>query len=229
MAGSQTPWCLSVCFGHYKKTTYTDQTGQFPIISQWGHKYIMVAIEVNGNYIDTDFLMSWNTKDLVHTYQTIHQHWKDSQAVHINWHILDNEAPCELKSAKWANGCTVKLTPLKVHRHNNAEWAIQTFKGHFIAILSGIHNSFPNNKWIPSCQRLSSHWIYSVSLMSPQRYLPTLTTTALSSSAEYPSSHLAVQFNSMSNQIATKHGVNIPWMVGILVLLLNIIALTSCL
>ena len=30
---------------------YTDQTGQFPVTSSRGHKYIMVLVEVDGNYI----------------------------------------------------------------------------------------------------------------------------------------------------------------------------------
>ena len=82
-----------------------------------------------------------------HSKTPIHQHWKDSQVVHINWHVLDNEATHELKSAIWVNGCTVELTPPNVQQQNNAEWAIQTFKGHSIAILSGVDNFFPINEW----------------------------------------------------------------------------------
>ena len=39
-----------------KKTMYTDLTSSFPVISQRGHKYIMVAIELDGNYIDAECL-----------------------------------------------------------------------------------------------------------------------------------------------------------------------------
>jgi hypothetical protein len=34
-----------------------------------------------------------------------------------------------------------------MHRRNAAERAIQTFKGHFISVLSGVPNSFPINQW----------------------------------------------------------------------------------
>ena len=61
-----------------KKTMYTDQTGHFPVISQRGHKYIMVAIELDGNYIDAKCMRSCKTSDLIKAYQTIHQHWQDS-------------------------------------------------------------------------------------------------------------------------------------------------------
>ena len=39
-------------FDATKKAMYTDQTGKFPITSARGHKYIMVAVELDGNYID---------------------------------------------------------------------------------------------------------------------------------------------------------------------------------
>ncbi|KAL7479608.1 hypothetical protein ACHAW6_005332 [Cyclotella cf. meneghiniana] len=94
-----------------KKTMYTDQTVCFPVISQWGHKYIMVAIELDGNYINAKCMRSCKTNDLIIAYQIIHQHWHNSQVIHINWHVLDNEAPCELKSAIHSNRCTIELTP----------------------------------------------------------------------------------------------------------------------
>ncbi|KAL7479611.1 hypothetical protein ACHAW6_005338 [Cyclotella cf. meneghiniana] len=130
-----------------KKTMYTDQTGRFSVTSRLVHKHIMVAIELNGNYIDAKCMKSCKTNDLIKAYQTIHQCWHDSQVIHVNWHVLNNEAPRELKIAIRSNGCTVELTPPDVHQCKNAEHAIQTFKSHFIAILSGVENSFPINKW----------------------------------------------------------------------------------
>ncbi|KAL7474509.1 hypothetical protein ACHAW6_000483, partial [Cyclotella cf. meneghiniana] len=58
-----------------------------------------------------------------------------ANVIHVNWHILDNEAPHELKTAICSNGCTIELTPPDVHQCNNAKRAIQTFKSHFITIL----------------------------------------------------------------------------------------------
>jgi hypothetical protein len=39
-------------------TLYTDQTGKFPISSSNGHKYIMVAVELDGNFIDAEPIQS---------------------------------------------------------------------------------------------------------------------------------------------------------------------------
>eukprot|EP00804_Cyclotella_cryptica_P014672 CCRYP_012702-RA/>CCRYP_012702-RA protein AED:0.39 eAED:0.45 QI:0/0/0/1/1/1/2/0/172 len=86
-----------------KKTMYTDQTSRFPVISGRGHKYVMVAIELDGNYIETECMKSRRTNNLIKAYQNIHQCWKDSQVIHVNWHILDNEAPCELKATLHSN------------------------------------------------------------------------------------------------------------------------------
>ncbi|KAL7477330.1 hypothetical protein ACHAW6_003139 [Cyclotella cf. meneghiniana] len=41
----------------------------------------------------------------------------------------------------------IELTPPDIHQHNHVECTIQTFKGHFIAILSNVDNLFPINKW----------------------------------------------------------------------------------
>jgi hypothetical protein len=40
-----------------------------------------------------------------------------------------------------------QLVPPDVHHTNAAEHAIQTFKAHFLSILAGIDNSFPNYLW----------------------------------------------------------------------------------
>ena len=115
-----------------KKAMYSDQTGKFPITSARGNKYIMVAVELDGNYIDVEPLKSRKAKDLTDSYQKIFQRWKTTGAVCPNWHILDNEAPEELKQAIRENKCRVELTPADMHRRNIAERAIKTFKGHFI-------------------------------------------------------------------------------------------------
>ena len=136
-----------IVFDATKKTMYSDQTGKFPITSARGNKYIMVAVELDGNYIDGEPLQSRSAKALTKAYQAIFQRWKATGVICPNWHILDNEAPAELKQAIRENKCRVELTPADQHRRNAAERAIQTFKGHFISVLAGVDNSFPINQW----------------------------------------------------------------------------------
>ena len=49
-------------FDATKKRMYTNQTCKFPITSARGHKYIMVAVELDGNYIDTSHWKQDNQK-----------------------------------------------------------------------------------------------------------------------------------------------------------------------
>ncbi|KAL7501936.1 LOW QUALITY PROTEIN: hypothetical protein ACHAXN_000591, partial [Cyclotella atomus] len=134
-------------FDATKKTMYSDQTGKFPIPSSQGNKYIMVAVELDGNYIDAEPLKTRGTESLIKSYQAIFNRWKATQVISPNWHILDNEAPEAFKQAIRENQCRVELTPADQHRRNAAERAIQTFKGHFISVLAGVSDNYPINRW----------------------------------------------------------------------------------
>ena len=94
---------------------YTNQIGQFPIVSSKGNKYLMVAVEMDGNYIDVESMKSRETGSFVKAYQTIWSLWKATSAVSPNWHVLDNEARIELKQAIKENECTLELTPSDIH------------------------------------------------------------------------------------------------------------------
>eukprot|EP00804_Cyclotella_cryptica_P020090 CCRYP_014884-RA/>CCRYP_014884-RA protein AED:0.24 eAED:0.24 QI:0/0/0/0.75/0.33/0/4/0/1279 len=120
-------------FDATKKPMYSDQTGRFPITSARGNKYIMVAVELDGNYIDAEPVKSRKAKELT-------KHTK---------RFFDDGSPRpeELKQAIRENKCRVELTPADMHRRNIAERGIQTFKGHFISVLAGVANNFPINQW----------------------------------------------------------------------------------
>ena len=128
-------------FDATKKSMYTDQSGPFPIKSRRKHQYIMIAVELDGNYIDAEPLKTRKAKDLTEAYQQIYKRWKATGVVSPNWHVLDNEAPEEFKQAIRENNCRVELTPADMHRRNVAEKAMQTFKGHFKSVLAGVSDS----------------------------------------------------------------------------------------
>ncbi len=130
-----------------KKAMYTNQPGRFPITSAGGHKYTMVAVELDGNYIDAEPMKSRSAKELTKAYKRIYARWKATGVICPNWHVLDNEAPAEFLDTIRANGCRVEKTPADMHRQNIAERAIQTYKGHFIATLAGVSDDFPIHQW----------------------------------------------------------------------------------
>eukprot|EP00804_Cyclotella_cryptica_P023552 CCRYP_018913-RA/>CCRYP_018913-RA protein AED:0.17 eAED:0.19 QI:0/0/0/1/0.25/0/5/0/1080 len=157
-----------------KRTMYTDQTGRVPIVSSRGNKYIMVAVELDGNYIDCEPMRDRTTKSLVTAYQTIFTRWKQTGVISPNWHILDNEAPEEFKLAIRDNGCKVELVPPDMHRRNAAKRAIQTFKGHCIATLAGVSNDFPINQW----DRLLPQMIATLAILRPSNVAPNISSYA---------------------------------------------------
>jgi hypothetical protein len=65
--------------------------------------------------------------------------------------ILDNQASVAYKKAIGNSDMTYKLVPPDNHRRNMAEKAIQTFKDHFVDVLSGCAPTFPMHLW---CQLL---------------------------------------------------------------------------
>jgi hypothetical protein len=65
--------------------------------------------------------------------------------------ILNNQASAEYKAAIEASGMTHEIVPPQEHRRNMAKKAIQTFKDHFVGVLSGCAPSMPIHLW---CQLL---------------------------------------------------------------------------
>jgi len=51
-------------FDATKKSMFSDQTGNFPITSAQGNKYIMVVVELDGNYIDGEPIQSRKAQSL---------------------------------------------------------------------------------------------------------------------------------------------------------------------
>ncbi len=65
--------------------------------------------------------------------------------------ILDNQASAEYKAAIKASSMTYELVPPEEQGRNMAKKAIQTFKDHFVEVLSGCAPSMPIHLW---CQLL---------------------------------------------------------------------------
>ena len=71
-----------------------------------------------------------------------------TRGLSVDLQILDNEASAAYKEAimlKWHS--KFQLVPPEMHRRNQAERAIRTFKDHFLAILAGVDKSFPPYLW----------------------------------------------------------------------------------
>ena len=70
--------------------------------------------------------------------------------------VLDNKASEAYKTAIKESGMTYQLVPPDEHWRNIAEKAMQTWKDHFVSVLSGTANNFPLHLWcqlIPQMER----------------------------------------------------------------------------
>ena len=150
-------------------TIYSDQTGRMPIVSNRGNRLVMVVFEVDNNYIDAEPLKDSTDGSLIQAYQKLWKRITSSGAVTPKLHILDNEVSIRFKEEIKKN-CAIQLVPPDTHRRNLAERAIQTFKNHFIAILSGVDESFPMPLW----DRLLLQTVMTLNMLRKSRINPTV-------------------------------------------------------
>ena len=151
------------------QTIYTDQTGRFPVQSSRGNGLLMVIFDVDANYIDAEPLIDNKDMSLIKAYQTLWERITKTRNHKPKMHILDNEASAAFKSEIRKN-CELQLVPPDTHRANLAERAIQTFKAHFISVLSGVDPSFPMELW----DRLIPQTVLTLNLLRTARATPTM-------------------------------------------------------
>ena len=93
-----------------------------------------------------------------------------SRGLNPKLHILDNECSQTIIDLIISVDEKYQLLPPHIHRRNAAERAIQTFKNHFIAGLSSVHNLFPMHLWC----RLIPQIILPLNLLQGSRMNPKL-------------------------------------------------------
>jgi hypothetical protein len=115
---------------------YADQTGLFPAVSNLGNKYVMILHHVDSNFSWSEAMQNQSGGKLIlaraHALARMQR-----QGLIPKHQILDNQASAEYKAAIETFGMTCELVPPKEHQRNMAEKAIQTFKYHFVGVLSG--------------------------------------------------------------------------------------------
>ncbi len=106
----------------------------------------MVAIHLDANYIFNEPMRNRTEGEMIKAYQNIINRMK-AAGLGLKTHRLDNEASTAYKECIRNNGMIHELVPPDNHQSNLAERAIQTFKHHFISILSGVDDKFPLSLW----------------------------------------------------------------------------------
>jgi hypothetical protein len=130
---------------------YSDQTGKFPAVSSKGNRYIMVLHDVDSNLSWAEPMKNQTGGELI-----LARNWAltrmQRQGINPKHQILNNQASDSYKDAiRASGGMSYQLVPPDDHRCNMAKKAIQTFKDHFIGVLSGCAVTMPIHLW---CQLL---------------------------------------------------------------------------
>jgi hypothetical protein len=133
-----------------KSIMYADQTGLFPAVSSLGNKYVMILHHVDSNSSWLEAMQNQSGGELILARAPALARMQ-CRGLIPKHQILDNQASAEYKADIEASGMTYELFPPEEHRRNMAEKAIQTFKDHFVGVLSGCAPSMPIHLW---CQLL---------------------------------------------------------------------------
>ena len=97
-------------------TAHSDQTGRFPVTSSSGNKYIMVLVEVDGNFIDAEPMKNKTARSMIKAYLALWNQLTASGTVKPTTHLLDNKASEEFK-VEIKKKCSIQLVPSAPDNH----------------------------------------------------------------------------------------------------------------
>jgi hypothetical protein len=129
-----------------KNLIATDLPGRYLVTSRRGNKYMFVLHDYDSNLIIAEPIESRNASDLVNGFDTCYKALTKNgfRAKKIR---LDNKISKDFIQYLNKENLTYQLASPGDHRVNPAERSIQTYKNHFIAMLSGTDPSYPTNCW----------------------------------------------------------------------------------
>ena len=138
-----------------RSTLFTDQTGRFPQQSSRGNNYQMILYHIDSNSTWVEPMRDRTEGELIAARRRGVERMK-KRGIEAGHQVLDNEVSKAYKDEITTSGMTFQLVPPDDHRRNLAEKAIQTWKDHFIGVLSGTAETFPLHLWcqaIPQMER----------------------------------------------------------------------------
>jgi len=157
-----------------RDTIFSDQTGQFPTRSLSGNRYIMVMVDIDSSGIIVEPMKSRKDAEMTRAYQALMKRLRRAN-ITPKKHVLDNEVSEAMKTLiRDEYKMQLELVPPGCHRRNAAEVAIRNFKAHFLSILAGTADDFPNNLW----DRLLPQTEITLNLLRQSNATPTVSAYA---------------------------------------------------
>jgi hypothetical protein len=123
---------------------YTYITSRFPTTALSGNKYILILYDYDSNIVLSAPMKNRGDKDMVRTFDLLIRSLI-TRGLKPSLQRLDNEASLALRNYLTKQGIDYQLALPYIHRRNNAERAIQTFKNYFISGLCSVDPNFPHN------------------------------------------------------------------------------------
>ena len=127
-------------------TNFSDLTGRFPVQAINGDSYMLVMYSEGANYIHIETMPNRSSEEYVKSFQRGYKFFAD-HGFKPEFERLDNEISADLIAFFATEKIGYQLSPPGMHRANKAERAIQTWKQHFISVLSTTDKDFPLNLW----------------------------------------------------------------------------------
>ena len=110
----------------------------------------MIAFHVDSNLIWVDPMKNQTEGEMILAQEQILDHTKACRIIPRH-QIMDNKASAAYITAIQQSDMTYEKVPPGDHRRNIAKKSIQTWKYHFVTVLSGTAETFPLHPW---CQLL---------------------------------------------------------------------------
>jgi hypothetical protein len=166
---------------------YSDLTGRFPTTSLSGNKYILILYDCDSNIVLSAPMKNRGDKEMVRAFDFLIQSLI-IRGLKPHLQRLDNEASLTLRNYLTKQGINYQLAPPHIHRRNNAEQAIHTFKNHFIAGLCSVDPTFPLKLW----DKLLPQATITLNLLRKSRINPRMSAYAqLNGHFDFNRTHLA--------------------------------------
>jgi hypothetical protein len=107
---------------------------------------MLIMFSEDGNYIHVELMRTRGAKEYARAYEQGLTFFRE-RGICPTWMSLDNETNRVIAAISRECGVHIQYAPPGNHRANAAERAIQTWKDHFISVLSTVDPDFPMEAW----------------------------------------------------------------------------------
>jgi hypothetical protein len=129
----------------------SDNTGHFPVTSNWGNAYVALFYIYNANAIWSVPIKNRSKEELLRAVTEVYA-WLTARGYWPILHKMDYETSHDVKKLIALEQVKLQYCPPNMHRTNPVKCVICMWKNHFTAGLAGLPQLFPLAHW---CQLMT--------------------------------------------------------------------------